>query len=223
MSDLESAARLLRITIGRVSRPAPTPHEMAELDVLIACLTQAGLLNAEVIAGLGTGGLGQELMRVAGSWGSIHALLGQVSRVTGLLRDQVTGEMHAVTARGLHEVEDALGCIATSGDSEALDATSQAMSRVLAFAATLSGLAAENMVRGGGRLFLDLGRRVERAQAVADQIACCARIPRRGTAARARGTRAAPGSGIVRFVHHLSQPLPRRIAAGAGARPVAGG
>ena len=177
LERLESAARLLRITIGRVSRPAPTPHEMAELDVLVACLTQAGLLNAEMIAGLGTGGLDQELMRIAGSWGSIHALLGQVSRVTGLLRDQVTGEMHAVTARGLHEVEDALGCIATSGDSEALDATSHAMSRVLAFAAAISGLAAENMVRGGGRLFLDLGRRVERAQAVADQIASALEFP----------------------------------------------
>ena len=107
----------------------------------------------------------------------IHALLGQVSRVTGLLRDQVTGEMHAVTARGLHEVEDTLGNIATRGDSQALETTYQAMSRVLAFAAALSGLAAENMVRGGGRLFLDLGRRVERAQAVADQIACALEFP----------------------------------------------
>ena len=51
------------------------------------------------------------------------------------------------------------------------------MSRVLAFSATLSGLAAENMVRGGGRLFLDLGRRVERAQAVADQLACALEFP----------------------------------------------
>jgi len=51
------------------------------------------------------------------------------------------------------------------------------MSRVLAFAATVSGLAAENMVRGGGRLFLDLGRRVERAQAIADQIACTLEFP----------------------------------------------
>jgi uncharacterized circularly permuted ATP-grasp superfamily protein/uncharacterized alpha-E superfamily protein len=177
LERLEAAARLLRIAIGRLSRPAPTPHEMAELDVLIACLTQAGLLNAEAIAGLGPASLGQALLRVAGSWGSIHALLGQVSRVTGLLRDQVTGEMHAVTARGLHEVEDALAHIPARGDGQALDATFEAMSRVLAFAATLSGLAAENMVRGGGRLFLDLGRRVERAQAVADQLACALEFP----------------------------------------------
>jgi uncharacterized circularly permuted ATP-grasp superfamily protein/uncharacterized alpha-E superfamily protein len=177
LERLEGAARLLRITIGRLSRPAPTPHEMAELEVLIACLTLAGLLNAEAIEGLGPAGLGQALLRVAGSWGSIHALLGQVSRVTGLLRDQVTGEMHAVTARGLREVEEALGRIHARVDGQALETTFEAMSRVLAFSATLSGLAAENMVRGGGRLFLDLGRRVERAQAVADQLACALEFP----------------------------------------------
>ena len=177
LERLEGAARLLRIAISRVSGPAPTPHEMAELEVLIDCLTQAGLLNAEAVAGLGPAALGRALLRIAESWGSIHALLGQVSRVTGLLRDQVTGEMHAVTARGLREVEDALGRIDPRHDAQALDATFQTMTRVLAFSATLSGLAAENMVRGGGRLFLDLGRRVERAQAVADQLACALEFP----------------------------------------------
>jgi uncharacterized circularly permuted ATP-grasp superfamily protein/uncharacterized alpha-E superfamily protein len=177
LERLEGAARLLRIAIGRVVQPAPTPHEIAELDVLIACLSQAGLLNAEAIAGLGPAGLGPALLRVAGSWGSIHALLGRVSRMTGLLRDQVTGEMQTVTARGLREVEDAVDQIDARSEGQALDATLQATARVLAFAATLSGLAAENMVRGGGRLFLDLGRRVERAQSVADQIACALEFP----------------------------------------------
>jgi len=177
LERLEGAARLLLITIGRASRPAPTPHELAELDVLTACLSQAGLLNAEAIAGLSGATLSHALLKAAGSWGAIHAMLGRVSRMTALLRDQVTGEMHSVTARGLREAEDALGRIDTRQDGQALDATSQAMSRVLAFSATLSGLAAENMVRGGGRLFLDLGRRVERAEAVADQIACALEFP----------------------------------------------
>ncbi|MEJ0017446.1 MAG: alpha-E domain-containing protein [Acetobacteraceae bacterium] len=65
LERLEGAARLLRITIGRLSRPAPTPHEQAELQVLADCLTQAGLLNAEAIPGLGPHGLGQALLRVA--------------------------------------------------------------------------------------------------------------------------------------------------------------
>lgn len=177
LERLEGAARLLRVSLGRVSRPAPTPHELAELDVLVACLSQAGLLNAETIAGLGPVGLGQALLRTIASWGSVHALLGRVSRMTGLLQDQVTGEMHSVTARGLRDVEEALSRIEVRGDGDAIDAAFQAMSLVLAFSATISGLAAENMVRGGGRLFLDLGRRIERSQAIADQIACTLEFP----------------------------------------------
>ncbi len=177
LERLEGAARLLCLTIGRLSGPAPTPHEVAELDVLIACLAQAGLVNADAVAGLGTTALSHALLRAAGSWGAVHALLGQVSRLTGLLRDQLTSEMHAVTARGMREVEEALKRIPGPADGQALDAASRAMSRVLGFAAALSGLTAENMVRGGGRLFLDLGRRVERAQAIADQIACALEFP----------------------------------------------
>jgi uncharacterized alpha-E superfamily protein len=150
---------------------------MAELQVLTACLTQAGVLNAETVTGLGPAGLSEALLRAAAPWGAIHAMIGRVSRMTGLLRDRVTGEMHAVMARGLGELEDALERIHPRADGKALDAGTSAMSRVLVFAATVAGLAAENMVRGGGRLFLDLGRRVERAQAVADELACALELP----------------------------------------------
>jgi uncharacterized circularly permuted ATP-grasp superfamily protein/uncharacterized alpha-E superfamily protein len=177
LERLEGAARLISICLARIVRPAPTQHELAELEVLTACLTNAGLLNAETIAGLSLGRLAQELRRTASSWGSIHALLGRVSRVMGLLRDRVTGEMQTVTARGLHELEETLSRINLKDEAQATDATTRAMSRVLAFAATVAGLAAENMVRGGGRLFLDLGRRVERAQAIADSIAGCLEFP----------------------------------------------
>jgi uncharacterized alpha-E superfamily protein len=104
-------------------------------------------------------------------------MVGRVSRMTGLLRDRVTGEMHAVMARGLRDLEDALEQIHPREEGKAVDAAASAMSRVLVFAATVAGLAAENMVRGGGRLFLDLGRRVERAQAVADELACALEPP----------------------------------------------
>jgi uncharacterized circularly permuted ATP-grasp superfamily protein/uncharacterized alpha-E superfamily protein len=177
LERLEGAARLLRISLARVARPTPTQHELAELEVLTACLENAGLLNAELSGGLGPNALGQALRRIASSWGSIHALLGRVSRMMGLLRDRVTGEMQSVTARGFQDVEEALARIDGKDEAQAFDATSRAMSLVLAFSATVAGLAAENMVRGGGRLFLDLGRRVERAQAIADVIACTLEFP----------------------------------------------
>ncbi len=52
-----------------------------------------------------------------------------------------------------------------------LEHASNLTTEILEFAATVAGLAAENMVRGGGRLFLDFGRRVERAQSIAAELA----------------------------------------------------
>lgn len=177
LERLESAAGLLRAALTRLTRPSPAPHELAELQVLTACLTQAGVLNAETIAGLSLPRLSEALLRSAAPWGAIHAMIGRLSRMTGLLRDRVTGEMHAVMVRGLRDLEDALERIHPREDGKALDDAASALFRVLVFAATVAGLAAENMVRGGGRLFLDLGRRVERAQAVADELACALELP----------------------------------------------
>lgn len=182
LERLEGDARLLRAALTRLARPSPAPHERAEIDVLMACLAQAGVVNAEGMAGLGPPGLTEALLRAAAPWGAVHAMIGQVSRLTGLLRDRVTAEMHSVMARGLAELEDALDQIHPRQDRKALDPATAALTQVLVFAATVAGLAAENMVRGGGRLFLDLGRRVERAQAVADTIACALEL--RGPAAQ---------------------------------------
>jgi uncharacterized circularly permuted ATP-grasp superfamily protein/uncharacterized alpha-E superfamily protein len=177
LERLEGAARLLRAALARLSRPSPAPHELAELEVLTACLTQAGVLNAETVTGIMSSRLAESLLRAAAPWGAVHAMLGQVSRMTGLLRDRVTLEMHAVMAGGLRELEDALQQIRPRDDGKALDVAASALFRVLMFSATVAGLAAENMVHGGGRLFLDLGRRVERAQAVADELACALELP----------------------------------------------
>lgn len=177
LERLEAAAALLRVAIARAARPAPAAYELAELDVLIACLTQAGLLEAEAVRGLGPARLARALPHAAATGGAVHALLRQVSRMTGLLRDRLTGQMYAMAVRSLREVEEALGRIDPRRGGQALDASFRAMTDILAFAATMSGLAAENMVRGGGRLFLDLGRRVERAGAIAEQIAQVLEFP----------------------------------------------
>jgi len=177
LERLEGCARWLRAAIYRVARPTPTPHQLAELDVLVAVLSQAGLLNAETVAGLSVPGLTQALLRAARSWGAIHAQLGRVSMVVARLRDRVTGEMHATIARSLRDQEGMIARIKPGRDGAVLEHAGLALSRVLEFSATVAGLAAENMVRGGGRLFLDLGRRIERAQAIADELACALEFP----------------------------------------------
>lgn len=177
LERLEASAILLRSALVRVARPAPAPHELAEIEVLIACLIEAGLLETEVVGGLGSARLGQTLPRAAGSQGPIHAQLRQVSRLMALLRDRLTGQMYRMASRSLRAVEGAFGRIDSRRDGQALDAALLAMSDILAFAATMSGLVAENMVRGGGRLFLDLGRRVERAASVAERVARVLEFP----------------------------------------------
>jgi uncharacterized alpha-E superfamily protein len=51
-----------------------------------------------------------------------------------------------------------------------LDALAEMATAIIRACTNLSGLAAENMVRGGAWMFLDLGRRIERAQATARNV-----------------------------------------------------
>jgi uncharacterized alpha-E superfamily protein len=51
------------------------------------------------------------------------------------------------------------------------------MVSILRFSGSVAGVAAENMVRGGGWLFLELGRRIERAQSVAGEVSIMLGLP----------------------------------------------
>jgi len=175
LERLEVAARLLRAAASRLVQATPSPREIAELASLGRCLVCADLLHPELVQGqwglLGGGGLAHGVLRSARENGALFGLLGQVSRLTDGLRDRLTGEVHLALHRGLREVAERLRGVPGLEEKRALEALSEAGAAVLGFAATLAGLAAENMVRGGGRLFLDLGRRVERGQAICVEMA----------------------------------------------------
>ncbi|MDB5372045.1 MAG: hypothetical protein JWP04_687 [Belnapia sp.] len=181
LERLESAARLLRAGASRLGRATPTPRELAELRSLCACLVRAELLDAETaqggLHGLGARPLTRALLRAMREGGPVLGLVAKVSRMTDLLRDRLTGEMQLALQQGLRDLQRLLRPeLVQPGspqreDALGLDHLTEASNAVLTFAATVAGLAAENMVRGGGRLFLDLGRRVERAQAIAAELA----------------------------------------------------
>ena len=130
--------------------------------------------------------------------------------------------MHAVTARGLREVEDALGRI----DTRARWAGAGCDVRGDVAGAGILGHAvrAGRGEHGAWRRAAVPGSRAAGGARPGGGRPARLRpgVPRRGAAAGARGARAAPGAGIVRFVDHLSQPLSGGAAAGAGARPAAG-
>lgn len=171
LERLEEAARLQRAIITRILRPSPTAREIAEMQTLIVSLTSAGMMDREDASVLGAGMLASAVVRAFRHQGAMRNLLGHVARQVDGLRDRLTGELHAVLTRSLRELEEAMRRLQPDQHPRMLEDASHLTTEILSFAATVAGLAAENMVRGGGRLFLDFGRRVERAQAITAELA----------------------------------------------------
>ncbi len=175
LERMEEAARLQRAMITRLLRPSPSPRELAEMQLLSACLSAAGMMQREDATVLSNSMVASAVMRAfrtpAAGQGGMRALMGRVSGQVDQLRDRLTGEVHAVLSRYRRELGEAMRLLPPDADPRALEQASLLTSRVLEFAAAVAGLAAENMVRGGGRLFMDFGRRIERAQAILSQLA----------------------------------------------------
>lgn len=174
LERLETAARLLRAALDRLERTRLSPRESAELRSVIGCLALVGLIEPESAAGLGPSALAERLLQVGRLRAPMPELLAEVSLKTQSLRDRLTNEVHSTLLIGLRNVGKALADLRPGETDRRAPSTrelEQVSSVVLGFSATVAGLAAENMVRSGGRLFLDLGRRVERAWATARLIA----------------------------------------------------
>jgi uncharacterized circularly permuted ATP-grasp superfamily protein/uncharacterized alpha-E superfamily protein len=166
---LDRAARLGRAALQRLLRTTTLlPHELMELQVLAACLVEAGLLPAEgvVVKGGTVAGLGEALLRSVRESGKVSQMFADVAGLTESVRDRLTGEMYATFTATLRTARtDATAA------GRSLDRLTHGMVGINRFATAVAGVAAENMVRGGGWLFLDLGRRLERAWAVAGEVA----------------------------------------------------
>jgi uncharacterized alpha-E superfamily protein len=164
---LERAARLIRATQARISRGVVLPREAAEVAALARCLAHAGFSGAdEVFGSAAAQGLPSVIvaaMREDG--GVVMRLADRIAALTTMVRDRLTADMYATFTLTLRAARAEMQ---QAGDN--LEAISRAMIAVLRFATAVAGVAAESMVRGGAWLFLDLGRRVERAQAIASEV-----------------------------------------------------
>lgn len=179
LERLENAARLSRAMLARLSRAGLLPRDMPEVEALAACLAEAGVIDGELAAAAGPGLLADTLLRaMARDDGALAHLIGRVQSLADTLRDRLSGEMHTMVAHGVRGLKGARLAVrggrrpgAAASQRASLGLLSDFAGRILEFSATVSGYAAENMVRGGGRLFLDLGRRIERIHAISAQLA----------------------------------------------------
>jgi uncharacterized circularly permuted ATP-grasp superfamily protein/uncharacterized alpha-E superfamily protein len=173
LERLENAARLTRAVLARLARPGLTPRELPELSVLAECLALADIVTAELSVGAGPAALTVILQRaLVRDNGAFAEMTSEMQRLADTLRDRLSGEMHAMIAHGVRALKGARLALRSGKRGASPGLLADFAGRILEFCATVSGYAAENMVRGGGRMFLDLGRRIERAQALATQLAC---------------------------------------------------
>jgi uncharacterized circularly permuted ATP-grasp superfamily protein/uncharacterized alpha-E superfamily protein len=156
---LENAARLLRAVIVRLSRGWLLPRDLAELRALSHCLAEAGLVEPELAAAAPDGpALPRALTKICLPGHPVAQVLDHVTRLTRAVRDRLTADMWSTIT---HLGAEAHGKSANA--CHGLEELNEAAGAIIRFSAGVAGIAAENMVRGGGWLFLDLGRRIERA------------------------------------------------------------
>lgn len=158
----EDLVRLLIVALSRVDDFRFRPEHLGAgcVPVLLSAVSQVS----------GTSPFGpdvdpnhriRELMLDAGENGSVAQSLGGLRESARSVRDQLSGDTWMVLAgtdRAVGELADA--------PVEAGMLLASAQSEVLTGMLSLSGLISENMIRDPGWYFLDLGRRIERAQQV---------------------------------------------------------
>lgn len=154
---LEWAARLMMLALPRLTSGTSLPREAAELGLLGRCLAHAKLIPRELGGKFSSGRLLRSALARRRRLGSLAA---EVSRLLTASSERLSPSMLATVESSLETTRAAI----------ALDEET-AVPSVLGFAACFAGIAAENMSRGGGWLFLEMGRRLERAENASESLA----------------------------------------------------
>lgn len=159
---LDNDARLLRIAAIRIAQGALGPRDAIELRLLGRLLERNNLVDqAAALSTPESAAFQGGLAAVGSDDRELSTVLDAVQRLTANMRDRFSADMTTAVGPLMGEVRRKL--LAARGN---LDQLLAALDEIVRFVATLSGLAQENMTRGTGWRFLDLGRRLERAQHV---------------------------------------------------------
>jgi len=171
---LDSGARLFRAAVNRLTGGGLGPRDMVELSRLAHALARGGWINA-AIAGSPVDGAHfargiSEAATAAG--GGVQDCLDSVRRLAFAVRDRLSLDMWHTSNHLLDEVRQHL--TAGAGD---LDRLLDALDDLVRVIAAFAGLASENMTRGAGWRFLEIGRRIERGVAIANGLGAVLKGP----------------------------------------------
>jgi uncharacterized circularly permuted ATP-grasp superfamily protein/uncharacterized alpha-E superfamily protein len=163
---LDNDARLLRTTVNKVAQGTVSPRDAVELRLLGRLLSEANLMDqAAALSAPENSAFQQGLAAIASDRRGLISVLDTIQRLFNSMRERFSLDMITTTGPVMAEVRQSL--LAARGNFDPMLA---ALDEIVRFVATLSGLAQENMTRGTGWRFLDVGRRVERAQFVVNGV-----------------------------------------------------
>ncbi len=155
---LDNAARVLRAATLRLTSENVGPGEAAEIGHMLRLLGELGLVEPLLAEMLPDGRALLAAMPLA--WGSdspLGDLFAAVGRIAETLRDRLSKDMEVVV---LGPLQQARAALALPQDA---DRTIVAIEALIGLVAAFGGMVGENMTQSSGWLFLDIGRRIERA------------------------------------------------------------
>jgi uncharacterized circularly permuted ATP-grasp superfamily protein/uncharacterized alpha-E superfamily protein len=163
---LESGARQFLATIQRLASGNVGAREQAELQRLTEALKRTGWITFAVAGAPVTGSAFRDgVANAAGTGMAMRDSIDAIRRLTLATRDQLSPDIW----RRLHHLTGVAAARFGRQRFE-LDTVLQALDDMIATIAAFAGLVAENMVRGTGWRFLDIGRRIERGIATAQTM-----------------------------------------------------
>ncbi len=153
----EATLRLVRSLCASLMDSEQALHSSGEtLACLQHLLIDWGALDKEALGGRALDAA-RDTLHDAAAYGSVIHLVRSARRTASSMRERLSSDFWSL----LLDLENVLvdGARQTLSEAAALGQAEQALQRL----AALAGLAQENMNRGAGWRFLDMGRRIERA------------------------------------------------------------
>ncbi|MBC8792029.1 MAG: hypothetical protein C6Y20_10515 [Tagaea sp. CACIAM 22H2] len=155
---LDDTARLMRACLMRAPAGGVSAREVAEFQALARMLASRGLIELR-FSGMPDGrAMMEAIANACGPDQGISHLFQAIQRIAPTVRDRLSGDMWKVVNDLLKDAR--LRLESRTGD---VDWLFEGVDHVIGVCAAFHGMAAENMTRGSGWRFLDLGRRIERA------------------------------------------------------------
>ncbi len=155
---LDNAARVLRAVTLRLTGEGVGPGEATEIRHMLALLGELGLVEPVLAEMLPDGRALLAALPLA--WGSdspLGDLFAAVGRIAQTLRDRLSKDMEVVV---LGPLQQARAALAVPQDADRMIV---ALETLIGLVAAFGGMVGENMTQSSGWLFLDIGRRIERA------------------------------------------------------------